>query len=183
MSDKNQNIDNDTLDRSIMVNAIIDGVDSLSDNEVNELYIKIINKPKKRGRPKKVIKTAKVSKNIKVVPEDKDEKMDIILKVMNNLLKALGSDEIDDILDFKIRRDDLVSQTAIDSVESEYDGVFKHRKLFKRQPCGWYYRKTLQFYHITFLKGIVSQTDKYAFISKRFRTEYDDHTAYVVIKK
>ena len=80
MSIKNQNIDNDTLDRSIMVNAIIDGVDSLSDNIIKKMYSLI--KPKKRGRPKKVIKTAKVSKNIKIVPEDKDDKMEIILRVI-----------------------------------------------------------------------------------------------------
>jgi hypothetical protein len=42
MSDKNQNIDNDTLDRSIMVNAIIDGVDLLSDNIIKEMYLEII---------------------------------------------------------------------------------------------------------------------------------------------
>jgi hypothetical protein len=176
MSDKNQHIDNDTLDRSIMVNAIIDGVDSLSDNIIKEMYSLI--KPKKRGRPKKVIKTAKVSKNIK---DNKDEKMDIILKVMNNLLKALGSDEIDDILDFKIRRDDLVSQTAIDSVESEYDGVFKN-KVFNKKACGWYHRKRVQMYHISFLKSIVEQAD-YGLISDRCRTNHDDYTAYVVIKK
>ena len=180
MSGKKQIIDNDTLDRSIMVNAIIDSVDSLSDNIIKNIFFIINdNKPKKRGRPKKVIKTAKVSKNIK---NNKDEKMDIILKVMNNLLKALGSDEIDDILDFKIRRDDLVSQIAIDSVESEYDGVFKN-KVFNKKACGWYFRKGILYYHISFLKSIISKTEKYEFISKRFRSRADDHTAYIVVKK
>lgn len=116
--------------------------------------------------------------------EETKQRILIILKVMNNLLNVLGYKEINDISDFKVKREDMISQKAIDCIENDYDWVFKkNKKLFDRKNCGWYYRKTLKTYHLTFLKGLLDHTNKFEIISKRFRSDNDEYIMYIVVKK
>jgi hypothetical protein len=180
--------------RKVLVKDIINNLESLSDDDITKIHnialCKDIDNKKtvKVSKAKKVTKTAKITKNNKKDVSDNEEnsedkqKVEIIIKVLNNMLRAVELDEIDDLIDFKIRRDNLIDDKAVLSVESDYDSTFKS-KLFKRKDCGWYRHKYILHYNISFLKGIVNSTNDYEFISRGCRLKNDKHTDYLIIKK
>ena len=173
---------NKSSSREVLLKNIYNKLDSASDEDVIDIEKYILGKKTvKVSKNNKVIKTVKVSKNKKVVSED-EQRVEIIIKILNNMLRSIGLDEINDLIDFKIRRENLIDDKAVESVEKEYDSTFKS-KLFKRKDCGWYRHKYILHYNISFLKGIVNSTNDYEFISRGCRLKNDKHTDYLIIKK
>jgi hypothetical protein len=180
--------------REVLLKNIYNILDSASDDEIIKFHNiaqgdYIDNKKTvKVSKTKKVTKVAKITKNNKKDVSDNEEnsedkqKVEIIIKVLNNMLRAVGLDEINDLIDFKIRRENLIDDKAVLSVESDFDTVFKS-DVFTKKESAWYHRKTTRYYHVSFLKAIVNSTSNYEFTSKGCRLKNDKHTDYIIIKK
>ena len=154
---------NKSSSRKVHLKDIYNNLDTLSDNDIIDVKKYILDKKTvKVSKAKKVTKTAKNTKKEDI--EDK-QKVEIIIKVLNNMLRAVGLDEINDLIDFKIRRENLIDDKAVLSVESDFDTVFKS-DVFTKKESAWYHRKTTRYYHVSFLKAIVNSTSNYEFTSE-----------------
>ena len=106
----------------------------ISDKILEELYQ---NKIKKHAEEKGKLPTNIRIKKSQYTKLDKtNEKYILTLKFLNDLLKAIGKEEIDDITNFKeVRRDDLLTdscQKVFDNHISEICKVFGKSQIYYR---------------------------------------------------
>lgn len=110
-----------------------------------------------------------------------DKKVTTVLKILNDLLKVLDRPEITSIIDFTISRPDILSQKAIESIESNYEYAFKNG--MKKRDCVYSERSRSQSYQLTFLRHLVKWADINCVISyKTSKRGNKTMTSYFVTK-
>ena len=83
------------------------------------------------------------------------KKYNIILKIINKLLKAINKEEINDLLHFKnINREELLPHTNIKLLESMENEIFE---VFNKKSLAWYSRTTSKNYVFNFLRNALCE--------------------------
>jgi hypothetical protein len=75
----------------------------------------------------------------------------VTLKFLNAILKNSGKDEIDDILNFVIDKENLIKKENDVIIDNMVDEIFKKGN-YKKLACGFFRRKTLNNYVLTLLR-------------------------------
>lgn len=115
----------------------------LNDEQINVLYV--YHKKKNKAVVQNIIK------NTVVVNKDSDQ-YKILLKLINKILKNINKEEITDLLEFKnIDREFIIAQK--DVYEEMEEELYKY---YDKIKCGWYSRKNIKNFILTFLRHAVS---------------------------
>lgn len=132
---------------------------------------------------KKLYEMIEEMANIKIVDEkpiDKTtDKYIMLLKLVNKILISIGKEEIDDLRQFKnIKREVLISDTTKQIYSEMEKEIFK---VFKKKECGWYLRKNVEHYILSFFRYAAKQLNL-EFKLKRSSTHVNmsavNHTLY-----
>ena len=84
------------------------------------------------------------------VNNDNDAKYNVALKFVNMILTNLGKETIDDLTKFKdIDRNDIIKEENKKGFEQMESKLFEY---FNKANCGWYRRKKVSNYILTFLR-------------------------------
>jgi len=113
---------------------------------------------------KELVKITKVSKD--------SDKYKVALKLVNKILVNLGKDEIDDLTKFvDVDREDIIKDVNKKSFEEMEIILFKH---FDKAKCGWYKRKKVKNYILTFLRYMCDLIGyEFSYIQRDITTEVD----------
>ena len=107
------------------------------------------------------------SKN-KVIDKSSD-KYKIALKFINKILFNIGKPEINDLRDFKnIDREDIIKDVNKETLEAYEGKLFEY---FDKVKCGWYRKKTINNYILTFLRNMCNIIGTQFIYEKRDITE------------
>ena len=110
--------------------------------------------------------------------ESKDEKFTrIILEIINKSLKAINKPKINDICDFKMTRDDFLSDGVVKVFNDNKKYIFENE--FNKKKCKAYQSKIV-YKHVSIFRGMLKQAN-YTMISKtKFKTNNYVKTPYTM---
>ena len=81
---------------------------------------------------------------------DYTTKKNILLKIINKILKNIGRNEIDDICKFKgVKRTDITQQTNVNNLFGMEEEIFQ---VFDKHDSGWYIKDKKKEYVFTFIR-------------------------------
>lgn len=127
---------------SIIKENNIKSLDDMTDEFINLLYKSVINK--KKENEKDYSKIDKTTDQYKTA-----------LKFINKMLENLNKPAITDLTQFKnIDRIDVINKKNEDLFDEMKDELFK---VFDKKKCGWYARKAVRNYLLTFLRHMVNE--------------------------
>ena len=117
----------------------------LTNDNIKLLYNNI--KSSKKKAPKKNNNMDKIDKN--------SDKYKIALKFVNKILENLKMSPIDDLTKFKnINRDDIIMDINKQTFTSMEKEIYKY---FDKSKCGWYNRKYIENYILTFMRKMCAE--------------------------
>lgn len=126
--------------------------DKLTTRYINVLYKEIMNESQREIAMKKYI-------------PPKKEQYDIIMILLNKILKNCGKPEIAHALDFReINKIDLLNEKNINLIDEMKDDIFKH---YDKNDSGYYRRANIKNYLLTFLRYACKEL-KMKFTSKKY---------------
>ncbi len=140
----------------------LDSSQNLPDDYLDILYNDYLKKqPKVVIQKKKKIPTInKNSPNYKI-------RIDLILKVLNQVLTTIGKPQIAQLIDFKdIDRDDIIKDTVLVEVEKLYDEIFA---VFNKTTCRYYKRKTTNEYILTLIRTMLHAINYHLYYDNKFK--------------
>ena len=136
-----------SLDDKLKVLGIEDK--KLDPKYINFLYVNLdkINKINKiNNTNNNIVETKK-----KIVVNRKDPKYIVLLKLLNRIFTNIKKTTLSDLTDFKnVDRDDIIKDENITVFSEMEKEIFKY---FDKSECGWYRRKMVQYYILTFLRA------------------------------
>lgn len=131
------------------------------------------------GQSPIIIKKVKRAKAKQYTASDREI---IALKIMNDLLTALGKTNITTIANFSIMRTEIMDQKAIDSISGNYDYAFKSG--MPKGTCLYHNRNRIKSYHLSFIKYLVKWVDlNYNFECHNYRRNRQSDTKYYVSRE
>lgn len=88
--------------------------------------------------------------DVTTVIDTSTQKYKILLEIINNILANSGKEHVDNLCEFSIRKNTLINEKNM-SMFSEYEE--KLFEYFDKTKCGWYKKRHVKNYIITFLKS------------------------------
>lgn len=177
--------------RDQIIKSLVENLDSFSTDNLLEVSEYVSTLKSKRvatqgdtktdmgGNPEQSpIKIEKV-KRAKAKQYTSSDREIIALKIMNDLLTALGKTNITTIVNFSIMRTEIMDQKAIDSISGNYDYAFKSG--MPKGTCLYHNRNRIKSYHLSFIKYLVKWVDSnYNFECHNYRRNRQSDTKYYV---
>lgn len=121
-----------------------------SDNDLPKKYIEYLYNGLIKNKEKK-----NITKPNKDNVDKNSDNYKIALQFINKILENIGKTKITDLTEFKdINRDDIITETNKNTFIGMQKELFKY---FNKKKCGWYQRKQVQHYILTFLRKMCKE--------------------------
>lgn len=125
----------------------INKLGDLTTENIKLLYDTVKSNKKKINLKKNKVPNGQIDKN--------SDKYKIALKFVNKILKNLKMNQIDDLTQFKnIDREYIISDINKKTLTDMEKEIYKY---FDKRTCGWYNRKYIENYILTFMRKICSE--------------------------